>query len=750
METLNGTIDRVFFSNPDRPWMAGKLRAENGKLVSFSGTLAAPEGESVTLEGGWVDHPKYGRQFEATSGRVRLDETPEGLVRLISDSADFSGIGPARARKIVDAALALSPDGEAITGLRVKTAEVAERAGVPLDVVEALVETWNARAESYAAVSALVDQGWTAAQSEKIVRVLGENAPALVKDNPFMLIGKIARFGFRTVSAVADKMGIAPSDPRRLAAGVAYCLERQAEHGHTWMGYEALIAEAVKELQPNTLQDEILIEDAIGELVTSRLLFSEIEPNGTSILADAHLARAESGAFSRLIAGLTEEVEPLPLTGEDSAEVVATLNDGQAAALDAFSRHRFAVISGGAGVGKTYTMRAVHNVARENGLTVACCAPTGKAAKRLSLSTGAEALTIHRLLEPFHTEDGFKFSRHKGNPVEADLVIVDECSMIDVRLVSSLLDALPSTCRLLLVGDHNQIPSVGPGAILRDLLAGATKFGGAVSVLSKVVRQAGQLDRNTRAILDGVVVNESSPAWAVVPTEPGNYRGAARTAREVVEALVASGDPAIESFFGRPLDLAFDVQVLAPMKNGDLGVHALNVELQALRQRLLGNLPPEPVAKDRKPKPLVGDRVLWTVNDYELGLLNGTQAIVLEARKDGSMLLLTEDGEEKKVSTAKRANVEVCYAMTIHKSQGSEWPAVVLVVGSCHRYMADRNLLYTGASRAAKSLTIVGDAAGLRVYAQSQKSERRSTFGEFMVQGWVPAHLPSVEVPQAS
>jgi len=383
-------------------------------------------------------------------------------------------------------------------------------------------------------------------------------------------------------------------------------------------------------------------------------------------------------------------------------------------------------------------MSAICEVAEENGRKVALCAPTGKAAKKLSNATGREASTIHRLLEPIFDEEtgGFRFRRHRGNPIEAELIVVDEVSMVDVHLMRSLLDAIDDGSRVLMVGDHHQIPSVGAGAILRDILSAANRFPGAIHVLTQVVRQAGQLARNTTAILDGVVATAQSPAWGLQTVTRGNERGAAGLVAGFVEALLTHPSP---EPFGRPLDPAWDIQVLAPMRKGPLGTYALNRELQALRQRMLGNPPPEPSKRDDlPPKPLQGDRVIWTRNDYELRLFNGTQAVVKAVKKGGVLDIITEDGREITISSSQRQNLQVAYAITIHKAQGSEWPCVILAISSTHYIMRDRNLLYTGASRAATSLTIFGDLPGINAFAKSKQSLGRQTFGAFFVQGWEP------------
>ena len=744
METITyrGKVGRVFFCNFEGAFMAGVLEldehdAERGSEIRFAGKIAARQGDRIEVTGAWGEHPKFGAQFQVETGVAKMDESPEALAHLLAKHEDFKGLGTARARKVVEAALSVSDDGEVSSALVKYPAEIAERSGVKLEIVQRASEIWGERRGYFEALGRLSEQGWTPNQAAKIVESLGENAAAMVAGDPYMLVGRLSRFGFRTVDAIAQGLGFPKSDPRRLAAGLAYCLDEIAQGGDTYTTRTGLTAKALDILRPDTLESERLIGELLDGMIGSGTVTLATSPNGNEIVADTRLAKIEVEVFCRLLEGLSDDaVEPLGLTGPRTVEGVATLNEGQAAAHRGFSTRRFSLIAGGAGKGKTYLMDKVCETASENRLRIALCAPTGKAARKLAHATKRRASTIHRLLRPEYDEEtgGFVFTKGPHDPLEEDLVIVDEVSMVDVRLMLSLLRALRPSARLLLVGDHNQIPSVGPGAILRDLLAAQSRYPESVHVLTETVRQAGTLARNTTAILDGIVVGEECPAWGFQKTERGSENGAAAMAAVLVESIVTAPQP-LEPW-GRHLDMVWDVQVLSPMRRGELGTYALNVHLQRLRQRLLGNPDPEETPKDRPPKPLVGDRVIWTENDRELDLDNGTQALVVAFPKGGAMELYTEDGREVTVPAGKRNRVEVAWAMTIHKAQGSEWPFVLLVASTLHSFMHDRNLLYTGASRAAEALTILGDAGGIRAFANERKSERRKTLGSFLVHGW--------------
>lgn len=752
-ETVRGRVTKVHACYVDRPWMAGVATAvedlkpcqvngrtyqtRKGSDFRFSGKVAADVGDEVELAGTWSKHPRFGLGFEADSGLVKMDESPTALVHLLATNKTFREVGPARAQKIVDAALAISGDGEFSEALINEPDQIAQRSGVKLEIVKAAADAWDAKRETFGAMTKLVEFGWSNTQAAKIVAKFGPNAPAVIDENPYMLIGRIARFGFKTVDIVAKKMGVPSNSPFRLQAGVAYCLDRIADQGNTWTTRKGLLEEAMEQLQPDTLDGEEAIRKTILEMIELGMIVVEVSPKGLELVADARLAQIEADVFGELIPGLQAVMlDTVSMDGPRAQGVLASLNEGQRSALLGFAQHEVTVISGGAGVGKTYTQRAICEVAEENGMRVELCAPTGKAARKLHHATQREARTIHKMLEPMMnpTTGAFEFQRNAKNTLDADLVVVDEVSMVDVRLMRSLLLALPPKCRLLLVGDHNQIPSVGPGSILRDLLAARGRYSESIHVLREIVRQAGILARNTTAVLDGVLVQENVAAWSITKSDHGHKESSANMVACLVDRLVTS--PTIIEPFQRELELAWDVQVLAPMRKGPVGTYAMNVELQKLRQRLLGNPPPEATPENRSPKPLAGDRIIWTQNDYDLDLLNGTQAIVMGLPKGGSMEIYTEDGREVTVPAKKRDRVEVAYAMTIHKSQGSEWPCVVLCGSTSHTIMHDRNLFYTGASRASEALYIFGDMPGLKRFAKEQRSARRQTFGALFVHGW--------------
>lgn len=735
--SIRGTVRKVHHANAASGWMAGKIEVDGEGLVGFAGVVIASVGDVVELEGSWKVHPKFGRQFDATRGKVQLDESTQGLEELLAKGKEFKGIGPARARKVVAAAQEIAAGGSMSEALIERTAEVAALADVSLEIVQGAAEAWEKKREQFEVLEVLVGMGWTRGQAAGIYDRYDASGVVRARENPYSLIGQVPRLGFRSVDAVALAMGLPRMDPARLRAGIEFCLDQISSNGHTYTTRDALVDEIRAQLQPDTLRFDDLLEVELAELVAAGVVHSGATPLGDPLIALERWRAAELRSFEFLLEGMSRELEPLSLDLPELEQTLESLNGDQLAAVRGFSMRAVSILTGGAGVGKTYTMRAICEVAEANKLRVALGAPTGKASKRLSAATDRRALTIHKLLEPVYdpSTGSFRFTRGEGDPLDQELIVIDEASMIDVRLMASLVAAVADGARLLLVGDHNQIPSVGPGAILRDLLAAEQHFPSSIHVLRKVVRQAGVLARNTNALLTGSIAGDPSAAWKLLEVKKENVATGPAAIAQAVERFVC----AEHGFFGRSLDPLWDVQILTPQHKGPVGVHAINAEMQRWRQRQLGNDPP-PLAEENKPvRPLAGDRVIFTRNNYELDLMNGTQAVVVvEKVKGGGMVIVTEDGDEVEIPSDERKNVSTAWAMTFHKAQGSEWPVVIVVASSSHWHMHDRSLLYTGASRASESLRIVGDRVGMRHFADHAKSGRRLTFGSFLVRGHAP------------
>ena len=517
----------------------------------------------------------------------------------------------------------------------------------------------------------------------------------------------------------AEDLG-AKDDPSRIRAGILHCVAAALDQGDCWTEFEELIEEANTLLVMDSLDSRDRIETSLSALIDEGEL-SCTDHGGRFLVARPDIRRMEEDLADTLRQGDTanphfHEAEHLPGLVD---RLAPTLNAGQQEAVLTALTHAITLISGGAGSGKSYTVAALTTIYDEADLQVILAAPTSKAAKRLEEVSDRRASTIHRLLG----FDGKSFARGPEDPIDADVVIVDEVSMVDVPLVWQLFQTIDlERTAVVLVGDHNQLPPVGPGNLLRDLINARTV---PTVVLDKIVRQAGVLKENSIAVLAGEVRKTSEPeasgrrAWYLVDqfTDPGD---AQRFLLELFETVLAER---------LRFHLRDDVQLLTPTHKGPLGTRALNEALQRLIQaKLWGVEAPAPKA-GRRPRLLVHDKVIQTRNNYDLGVMNGAVGTVTEVGRDGS-LVITFDGMPVEIESGSPnlADIELAYALTIHKAQGSEFPCAVVVVHKSHAFMHHRNLFYTGATRAKETTVIVGDRWGIANCARKRHLDERKTF----------------------
>lgn len=756
---LQGKITRIFYGSES--FTTGELRdSESGRFVKFAGPCRVQVDDRVILKGVWTTHEKFGKQVRVDAVELDMNLDSDGLIAWLAGSAVAKGIGPARARAIVAAAGGADGFEAALS----EPEKLADAAGVPVNVVVDLRSEWETRRAVNLASVALSRWGISPGRIAKLIGWYGPTVVSIVEKNPYWLIGKVPRFGFGTVDDIAMQTGIRRDHPDRIRACVFSILENESmSEGCTWIGFDDLVLDASKKLRIDS-------EDGGFEAISS--IIEEMQADVVEVVVDRttdrkivflkNLIAAEQFVADKLAAA--GDLEWLKVTPTEILEVAPDITDEQAEAVsNAFSR-RGSVISGGAGVGKTYTVAAIVTLAESRGATVALCAPTGKAAQRLGELVGKSASTIHRLLSPImvkkdrrndregeQTDDDlenddasdselhFTFEHNESNPIDAGLVVVDEVSMVDVRLARHLLRAIDfSKTSLVMVGDHNQLPPVGPGAVLRDALARAVC---PVTVLSKVIRQAGELKRNTSAVLDGRVASTSvsaKDAFAKMEAgEPAKVAPWYVFRSETTDAALT----AIRSLFSEKLerysierngqleriDAAWDVQLLTPMHKGPLGTVALNAMLQRIFQRREG-VDVAPWDGKSIPKPMVGDKVIFTKNDVKLGVMNGNTGRVLQIDKDGAVILFDGFEEPTAVPSEKfRDQVRLAYALSVHKSQGSEYPIAVFVCAKPHTIMHHRGLFYTAVSRARQSAFVVGDQRSINRCAWLVKSDRRRT-----------------------
>lgn len=713
--SIRGVVETVFYSGP--AFSAGRLRTSDGAPVKFAGKVFVRESDPVRLEGHWMNHPKYGRQFEAEFMGHDLEMDPDGLANFLANHPDVKGIGPVKARLIAD------QFGRAFDGaIRATPEAVAAAAKVPVETALDLQRIWIANGDFNTAMAYLSAFGLTHHQVTTLVGKFGSEVVPMLETDPYMLMREISGFGFKRIDKIARKMGTPKDLPSRIRAGLHYCVLAALDDGDCWVEYEDLLDRANTLLVMDVLDSREVIESHLEALIgEGRLVSYAFE---RLVVADPEIHRMETELSEVLKTGS----RPSPLTVNDvdgllDAEGPELNQEQRAAVRNAFS-YSISLMTGGAGSGKTYAISTIASAAEHMDLSLVLAAPTGKAAKRLEEVVGHEASTIHRLLG----FNGRTYSRDALNPIETDILAVDEVSMVDIPLAWRLFQAVDlKRTAIVLVGDHNQLPPVGPGNLLRDLVKLRAI---PTTVLTRIIRQGGELKENSTTILAGEVRPTSElkigarRPWYVVDklTERDDLR----------RTLLRLFDEVLQERLG--YDLIHDVQVMTPTHKGPLGTGALNIELQRLLQKKLFQFDVPNVEPGHRPRFYPGDKVIQTKNDYELGVMNGAMGVVLDARPDGG-LSIDFDGRAVEIESGSDAlpNVQLAYVTSIHKMQGSEFPCGVVIVHKSHSFMHHRNLLYTAVTRAQDSVIMLGDRWGIDHCAKKRQVDQRNTFLSFLL-----------------
>jgi exodeoxyribonuclease V alpha subunit len=713
--SLRGIVETVFYSGPT--FSAGRLRTAEGALVNFAGKVFVKPNDPVRLEGRWTHHPKYGSQFAVEALGYDLEMDPDGLANFLANHPDVKGIGPAKARLIADH---FGAGFDA--AIRTRPEAVAAVAKAPLESILALQTIWIANSDFNAAMTYLSRFGLTHHQVTTLVERFGSQVVPILERDPYVLMREIAGFGFKRVDKIARKMGTPKDLPSRIRAGIYYCVLDALDDGDCWVEYEDLLDRANTLLVMDTLDSREVIEGHLEAMIAEGLLVSQ--PFERLVVADPEIHRMEQELADVLATAHTRS--PHAISDLDALLDVegALLNPEQRDAVKNALTYSISLVTGGAGSGKTYAVSTVTTIAERLEKSVVLAAPTGKAAKRLEQVVRHDASTIHRLLG----FNGHTYSRDALNPIEANILVVDEVSMVDVPLAWRLLQAVDlKRTAVVLVGDHNQLPPVGPGNLLRDLVKSRAI---PTTVLTRIIRQAGVLKENSTAILSG----------EVRPTS--EVKDGARRPWYVVDRFTDTGDVQrmllllFEEVLRERLgyDLVRDVQVLTPTHRGSLGTVELNIELQRLLQKKLFGFDVPDVEHGHRPRLYPGDKVIQTKNDYELGVMNGAMGVVLDVGKDGR-LAIDFDGRAVEIEAGSDAagNVQLAYATSIHKVQGSEFPCAVVIAHKSHSFMHHRNLLYTAVTRAKESVILLGDRWGIENCAAKRQVDRRNTFLSFLL-----------------
>ena len=695
-EVLDGTLRHVVFSNPDNAWTVARFDVVDGRRVVVTGALLGLQsGERLRLNGRWVTHPKYGEQFEVSSWVVVHPTTVNGIRKFLG-SGRIKGIGPKFAQRLVE-----HFGLQTLEVIEHEPQRLCEVPGVGRARAERILRGWEEHRGVQPVMVFLQSHGISPAVAVKVHRAYGARAVEQVRENPYRLVRDVFGVGFATADSIAMGLEIPTDAPVRLEAGIEHTLTVASGEGHLFLPRDQLVREAAQLLGVSSES----LEPVVGRLDERGRVVCQTEADTKNVYLP-RLYAAEVVATERLLELLQQAPpEQHRWSAERSARAVAwyqknlefDLADGQRAALEQALSSPVMVMTGGPGTGKTTLVRGLCAILDRLELRIRLGAPTGRAAKRLSEATGRPASTLHRLLE-FSPQDRC-FLRDRSRPIDADLLVVDEASMLDMELAAAVLDAVPDGCRMLLVGDADQLPSVGPGNVLRELIASGVV---PVARLNDIFRQAqaSQIIDNAHRINRGEL--PISRQGDGVRDFFFMSRDDPEEARETVVELVTARLPA--HYEMSPID---DIQVLTPMHRGPLGVRALNEQLQRLLVAEAEGL--QVGVNLYRP----GDKVMQLRNNYDLEVFNGDIGKVEAVDREERELLIVFDGELKRYPSENLDELTPAYACTIHKSQGSEYPAVVVVVHDQHWIMLQRNLLYTAVTRARGLVVVVGSKRAL-------------------------------------
>lgn len=696
MAQIRCVVERITYQNPENGYSVFRVKVKGyDDLVTLVGNLLdVPAGSVLLCQGEWRVDRKYGQQFQCSTWEEVMPATAYGIEKYLG-SGLVKGIGPKFARLIVDRF-----GTGTIEVIETDIERLNEVHGIGPKRIAKISESWERQKDIKNVMLFLQGHGVSTAFAAKIYREYGKESVSKVQENPYRLADDIWGIGFKTADGIASKMGYGKDDPRRVRSGILYTLGQLADEGHCFATGEQLLGTAAELLDVG--------EEAIGAVLADMSGAGDVITDGEAIyLPPFHYA--ECGVARRLLALRNGNGS---LFSEDEPELPRVegivYDETQLEAVRLALKSKVMVLTGGPGTGKTTTTKAIIGALRSSGMKVLLAAPTGRASKRMSEATGMEAKTIHRMLE-YNPKDGYQ--RNADNPLTGDALIVDECSMIDILLMNNLLKAVPDGMRLILVGDIDQLPSVGAGNVLRDIIDS-----GAVPVirLTRIFRQA----QSSRIVMSAHAVNAGRLPDLSNGRETDFFFLREEDPEKVAESIVDLVGRRLPGAYGIGAD---SIQVLTPMQRGVVGAARLNI---ALQQSLNGN--GDSLSRGgytfRK-----GDRVMQLRNDYDKEVFNGDLGYITEVNLEDRVLKVDFDGRETAYDSTELDELSLAYATTIHKAQGSEYPVVVIPVMMNHFVMLQRNLIYTGITRAKKVCVLIGQLKALSYAVRNLTVQKRNT-----------------------
>ena len=709
--TLEGHLERITYYNPENHYTIAKVKTiKTHNLVTIVGSLVAVSpGQALKIKGAWETHPKYGQQFKIKSYEVTLPATIDGIRKYL-ESGFIKGIGPAMANRIV------SRFGAGTFQIIEKNPEkLLEVEGIGKAKAALICNAWKNHHVARDLMQFLQEMGVNTSYCAKILREYGMDAVKIIRTDPYRLSTDISGIGFYFADTIAQKLGAPKDDPRRVKRCIIHLLQQFANQGHVFAYENQLFESCINlfQIERDLTCDALDALSAAGELVIENT--ADDHDGRTVYLKTFH--HAETGIANRLKALLSVPIIPPDIDTERiSTEVqkklAITLSSEQLDVLKEILSHRAAVITGGPGTGKTTLIRSINAIFAALGKHVLLAAPTGRAARRLSEVTRRKAKTIHKLLGYNFKED--LFDKNQDNPLVADAVIIDEASMVDTLLMFHLIQAVPVTSVLILVGDIFQLPSVGPGNVLSDMIKSTRT---PVYYLKKIFRQAHEspIIVNAHRVRHGEFPllkplddsEDLSEFYFLEQNDPD----------KVVSTIVRLCSEAIPMRFG--LDSVHDVQVLTPMHKGVVGTTNLNQVLQKV-------LNPNPVMVETRGNTFkIGDKVMHLINNYQKEVFNGDIGIINDIDRKKEVLSVDYYGRIVNYDFAEMDEISLSYAISVHKSQGSEYPAVIVPIMHQHFVLLQRNLLYTAITRGKNLVILIGTKKALSTAINNNKPKKR-------------------------
>ncbi len=715
---LKGQIERITYTNEENGYSVVKLKVYGRKdLVSVVGNMMAPTpGEILELKGEWANHPKFGEQFKITHYKTKTPATVYGIQKYLG-SGLIKGIGPVMAKRIV------AKFGESTLDLIETNAECLTAVeGIGKKRIAMIKAAWEEQKEIREVMLFLQTHGVSSGYATKIFKQYGNKSIEIVQENPYRLATDIFGIGFITADGIAEKLGFDKECEVRAEAGILYILHRLADDGHVYFPYEPLVQKCREMLEIN----RDIITGAIGtNALKSRIVLEDLNEDSETFLANnkaVFLKKfhvSETGIAARMKKLLKAPKAVRAIDAEKAVSWVQerlsiSLAENQIDAIKRAVQNKILVITGGPGTGKTTLINAILKIFSMLKIPMQLAAPTGRAAKRMSEATGHEARTLHRLLEYSMQKGGFQ--KDQKHPLPCDLLIVDEASMIDTILMHHLLKAIPPGATFILVGDIHQLPSVGAGNVLKDMIASAAI---PVVTLDKIFRQA----RESRIIVNAHRINQGKMPLHQSTGEKSDFFFIEKEDPEqVLNIILELAKKRVPDHFG--FDPVDDIQVLTPMHRGVVGAGNLNLELQ-------NRLNPDARGIERGNRAFrIGDKVMQIKNNYDKEVFNGDMGRIMGLDAEAREIVISFDGRELPYDFTDLDEVILAYAVSVHKSQGSEYPAVIIPILIQHYMLLQRNLIYTAVTRGKKLVILVGTRKALAIGIHNDKTLKRYTLLE--------------------